>query len=100
MYNVIAYVRNSVIFIFLDVANSDDGENKYANTGQAIANVYRNGPQYDTETPVNTINRISTTLSTTIYNDINVNTYVTNVFLLALSFFKNLSIIFIIFVPF
>jgi len=33
MYNVIAYVRNSVIFIFLDVANSDDGENKYANTG-------------------------------------------------------------------
>ena len=87
--------------MLFDVANSDDGENKYANIGHAKANVYWNGPQYDTDTPVNIKNNISTTLSTTIYSDINVNIYVANVFLLALSFFKNLSIIFIIFlVPF
>ena len=83
--------------MFFDVANSDVGENKYANTGHAIAKVYLNGPQYDTDTPVNIINNISTNLSTTMYNDINVNIYVANVFLLALIFFKNLSIIFIIF---
>ena len=77
-------------------ANSDEGENKYANIGQANANVYCNGPQYDTETPVNIINSNSTNLSTIRYNDINVSMYVTNVFLLAFNFFKNLSIIFII----
>ena len=76
MYKVTTYVKNNVTFIFFDDANSDVGENKYANIGHASANVYFIGPQYDTDTPVNIMNNISTTLSTTMYNEINVNIYV------------------------
>ena len=49
--------------MFLDDANSEEPENRNANTGHAKANVYINGPQYDTDTPVNIISSSSTILS-------------------------------------
>ena len=67
-----------------------------ANTGQAKAKVYSIGPQYEYETPVNIISNISTNLSTARYTEIKVSTYVANVFLSVFSFFKNLSMYFIL----
>ena len=53
-------------FVLSDFVNDEEPENKYAKTGQAIANVYFIGPQYDNDIPVKNKNNNSTTLSTKI----------------------------------
>ena len=83
-------------FLFFVDANSELPENKNANIGHANASVYCIGPQYEYDTPVNSINKNSTILSTAKYTVINVSTQVAKVFLLTPNFFKKLSIIFII----
>lgn len=72
-------------------ANLEPNPNKNANTGHASAKVYMNGPQYETDIPVNINSNTSTNLSTTKYIESRVNIYVKNVFLSVFKTFKNLS---------
>ena len=51
--------------MFAPFVNLEGPEKRYANTGQASANVYINGPQYEEDTPVIPKNTNSTILSTT-----------------------------------
>lgn len=100
MYKQITYKLNKVDFMLFELANFEAKPNKKANTGQAIANVYIKGPQYETLTPVKIKNNTSTILSTMKYIESKVNIYVTNVFLSVFRNFKNLSMYFKIFTTF
>lgn len=77
--------------------NLEENEKQNAKTGQARANVYFIGPQYDKDIPVKHRNNNSTNLSITKYIVIKVKIYVKNVFLSVFNNFKNLSIYFIMY---
>ena len=66
VYNTTIYVYINDNFTLSDFTKDDEPENKNANIGQAIANVYFIGPQYDKEIPLKNRNSNSTTLSTKI----------------------------------
>ena len=61
------YKTTNKFLDYFNLSSKDElPENKNAKIGHANAKVYLSGPQYETETPVNIINNISTILSITI----------------------------------
>ena len=64
IYKAMQYSTNNENFLASSVANLEPAPNRNAKIGQSRANVYANGPQYETEIPEKHKNSISTILST------------------------------------